>query len=76
MMRPFKPDPVPDHLLKTVWEADIVAPSRGNTQILRFSVIKDLAYWLASGKICPQSRVPLVDVLCQISGALRGPFTS
>ena len=41
-MRPLKPDPVPNDLIRKILEAGVCAPSGGNMQQWRFLVIRDV----------------------------------
>ncbi|MCL2428007.1 MAG: nitroreductase family protein [Alphaproteobacteria bacterium] len=42
-MRRLRPDPVPEHLIKTILDAAISAANGGNTQKWRFLVVRDAA---------------------------------
>jgi len=51
-VRNFKPDPVPDHLIRRVLEAGRFAPSSGNCQPWRFIVITDKEFIQQMNETC------------------------
>src|SRR4030043_2239210 len=86
-IRKYKPDPVPEEVLRTVMEAVRWAPSWANTQCWEVIAIKDpsvkseLATALPKGNpaVSAMAEAPLVLVLCGrkgISGFYKGQMTT
>src|SRR5690606_8473404 len=87
-IRRFKPDPVPDELLRRVLEAAGQAPSGGNREPWRFFVIRkdeakeELRELLRNAaektgsdpaNLLALTDAPVVIIVCAVEGTVRGP---
>ncbi len=77
-IRDFRPDPVPDSVLREILESAIQAPSSGNVQDWEFIVVKNLqAKKLLAEAALNQgfiARAPLVIVVCSDLGRIAASY--
>ncbi len=71
-IRRYKPDPVPDDVLRQIFEAARVAPSAGHRQPWHFIVVQDAATKAQLGVAPWAAAAPLILVGC-VDTAVRSP---
>ena len=80
-IRKFKPDPVPDEVIKALLDAARLAPSGCNAQPWRFKLVKDAATKLNLAEAAHRqpfiAKAPVVLVCCaDIRGYIEGTISS
>ncbi|MCG2722704.1 MAG: nitroreductase family protein [Thermodesulfovibrionales bacterium] len=80
-IRKFKPDPVPDEVIKALLDAARLAPSGCNAQPWRFKIAKDTATKLKLAEAAHRqpfiAKAPVVLVCCaDIQGYIEGTISS
>ena len=76
-IRRFKPDVVPEEMIRELLDAARLAPSGGNCQPWRFVVIKSQSCKERLAKVVPQpfaTQAPLIIATCVDKSAMSGEY--